>query len=166
MMHLAHQKAYLAAWTTATPCPTSNKGSQRIRQCRTTTCPLIQVCLCILFHVEAKRGCCYCVPGSVEEFRPQGAAEQPVYSGAERRVWERCRVTAHFAPKADVAAALERAAAWTGRSEPLRYQAPPRYDILLCGTIDARLSSDTVHHISSISAASCLACCVVSSEEK
>lgn len=63
------------------------------------------------------------MPSSVEEFRPQGAAEQPLYSGADRRVWERCRVTAHFAPGTDVVAALECAAAWTGRSEPLRYQA-------------------------------------------
>lgn len=63
------------------------------------------------------------MPGSVEEFRPQGAAEQPIYSGAERCVWERCRVTAHFAPGTDVAAALESATAWTGRSEPLQYQA-------------------------------------------
>ena len=63
------------------------------------------------------------MPGSVEEFRPQGAPEQALYSGAERRVWERCRVTAHFAPGTNVEAALASAAAWTGRSEPLCYQA-------------------------------------------
>ncbi|KAK9838119.1 hypothetical protein WJX81_002386 [Elliptochloris bilobata] len=59
---------------------------------------------------------------SVEEFRPQGLAEQPLYSGSERRVWERCTVTTHFPPGTDVAAALKRAAAWTGRTQPLRYQ--------------------------------------------
>ncbi len=63
---------------------------------------------------------------SVEEFRPQGAAEQPLFTdGAERRVWDRCTVTADFPPAADVAAAMSSAAAWTGRSTPLRYQAGP-----------------------------------------
>jgi heme exporter protein D len=61
---------------------------------------------------------------SVEEFRPQGAAEQPLFNdGDERRVWDRCTVTADFPPAADVAAAMSSAAAWTGRSTPLRYQA-------------------------------------------
>ena len=42
---------------------------------------------------------------SVTEFRPPGAEEQEIFSDgspASRGVWDRCIVTAHFAPDQDV----------------------------------------------------------------
>ena len=86
---------------------------------------------------------------SVEEFRPQGAAEQPLYSsGIERRLWDLCTVVAHFPPDTDIAAALERAAEWTGRSQPLRYQA--RFRPLLVATRAPR-SPQVLRYVNSCS---------------
>jgi hypothetical protein len=43
---------------------------------------------------------------SVEEYRPEGSEEQPIYDADGDRLWERCTVVAHFALEADVEGAF------------------------------------------------------------